>query len=57
MIVRRLAARILARSPRLLAVYVWYIWRTRPEARPGLYVLLYGPMHGEDRPDGEIYPD
>jgi len=36
---RRISA-LIARSPRLSAVFVWLALRRRPEARPGLRRLL-----------------
>jgi len=45
---RRRLSDLIARSPRLTALIVWYVWRRYPEARPGLYTLLYRRNEGGD---------
>lgn len=41
MTIRQVITNSIARSPRLTALLVWYVWRRCPEARPGLYALMY----------------
>ena len=41
MTIRQVVSNSIAKSPRLTALIVWYVWRRCPEARPGLYARLY----------------